>query len=49
MFRIYVNGTLLSEELGYHNALAKAQKCKSLYCNSIVTIEDIKSRIVDVL
>lgn len=49
MFKIFVNGTFISEELGYHKALAKAQKCKALYKDVTVTIEDIKSRIVDIL
>ena len=50
MFRIYANGGLVNEVLGYANALEIARQSKECYGkNSKITVEDIKGRIVDIL
>lgn len=48
MFKIYANGNFINECLGYGNAREIAIKTKYLFGEkSVVTIEDIKSRILD--
>jgi len=49
MFKIYANGNFVNEALGYVNALKIAKSAKKLFSNGkpIITIEDIKGRIID--